>query len=251
MGDDSSSSSAGNAFTAVLIAWGTKEVAEELGVDEDAATLVGLGTAAAYSAGAFSSNEAPMSSGGETGAAGTAAGSRGTSFDYTIPSLSLSGGGGQESRGGAPPPPPAVNTPVESGPLVSGQVNAPSSLPPSAGGMLTQGMDADLSMSGGPPKPVETSPGTQTSSAVIANETVGRVDRPDGKPSWWERVFSNDKTMDLLMAGMAGAGEAGMREFEIERPYEREDELADRWKRSDPGGGGLLRMGRSMPSTRR
>lgn len=75
-------------------------------------------------------------------------------------------------------------------------------------GLLRQGQ---MSVTEAIPNPQAKPMGTSKVASQVAEQTMGGTTTPAAKePSWWERLFSPEKTMDLLMAGIQGYGEAGM-----------------------------------------
>lgn len=208
----------GGVVVGALVGKAATKLAGSLGLPDGMASLVGMG--AGIAAGGYIA----------TGAAGTAAGvgpavaatpagvpatSPGAPMDLSVPDVSLASG--------ATPPaadPLAMAEPA-GGDLFKGA-------PP--GGMLSMGAPA--------PEPVPVKPPT-TSQQMVAAETDPGL---KAQPSWLERMFSPERVGDYIAAGIGGYAQADMRKWELERDYEREDELSDRWRREDPGGGGYLTM---------
>lgn len=85
------------------------------------------------------------------------------------------------------------------------------------GGMLTQS---------GPPRPAN----ANVPAAPPAAPPAPPAPPPPPADSWWSKMFTPGKTMDLVMAGMQGYGEAGMRQYEVDRPYEVEKDRGKRWE---------------------
>jgi hypothetical protein len=64
---------------------------------------------------------------------------------------------------------------------------------------------------------------------------------------WWGKLFTPEKTMDLIMAGMQGYGQAAMAEEEREYPEKIARQNEKEWSRAY-GGGGLLSLSQNYPS---
>jgi len=195
----------GSIITSVIVSKAVAVIGEKIGLSED---LTGILSAAAGAyAGAATYNQAmgaatpgPAKAGMDLSAA--------TAMPTAQPAM----------------PPPVSNIPGT--PLVPG--GSPYTSPQSAGGgMLTQAPPPDLAGGGMPPPP-----GGTTANQVIESQTAGKA----GEDSWWSKMFSPGKTMDLVMAGMQGYGEAGMRQYEVDRPYEVEKDRGRRWEEMGTSG---------------
>ncbi|MDH3638901.1 MAG: hypothetical protein OES09_10640 [Gammaproteobacteria bacterium] len=79
------------------------------------------------------------------------------------------------------------------------------------------------------------SPGTDTAGRIIEAETVTPASTGGTQTSWLERLFSSDKTMDLVMAGMQGYGQAGIVQEQMEYPERIARENAADWAAAYPG----------------
>jgi hypothetical protein len=114
-----------------------------------------------------------------------------------------------------------------------GPLNISSAPVSSGGGMLSQ--------AGGkvaPPAPTATNTASRTIDAATA--TTG-----GGEKSWFEKLFTPERTMDLVMAGMKGYSEAAMREEDREYPEKIAKRNAKAWGRAYPG---MLSMSQQYPS---
>lgn len=67
-----------------------------------------------------------------------------------------------------------------------------------------------------------------TQAASGKGQTADKV-MEEGTTNWWEKLFSPEKTMDLIMAGMQGYGQAGLREYELEYPEKVAKENEKGW----------------------
>jgi hypothetical protein len=193
----------GSIITSVLVSKAVSVIGEKIGLSDNLTSI--LGTVAAAYAGGTVFNELSAAQKGAQGM--TAAGSE------------------MGSGAGATPTPAAPSADVAAS-------NVPSFDPSSAapqdivgaprGGMLSEPAITP-SMSTKPPittakPPTTTVPGTPAST----------------QQSWTERLFSPEKTMDLVMAGMQGIGQAGIRETEMEYPEKIAQQNADAWAKAYP-----------------
>ena len=106
-----------------------------------------------------------------------------------------------------------------------------------SGGMLSQGSMPAPSAAPSPQQPVPTA-GRDTSGTMIKEATTtkpAQVAQTGTEKSWVEKLFSPEKTIDLIMAGMAGYGEAGMRKEEMEYPEKIAEKNARGWANAYPG----------------
>lgn len=228
----------GQMIVAVVVSKVASVAAEKLGMGESMSSLIGMG------AGMYAGSMVPGGIGGP--AAQTAAGdvTSGVGMD-----LSQGMAGVDLAMNAAPPMGQAAGTGLNevgamtSAPTVGGAAGpggglgmgaAPVAPPATPTGMLSQGIggaapQSALSMAGQAPVP-----GADTASQVIKAGT--QPAQATGEKSWLEKLFSPENTLSMAMAGMAGAGEAGMREYEIDRPYDWKKEKSKGWKESEFGG---------------
>ncbi|MCP4471573.1 MAG: hypothetical protein GY815_12980 [Gammaproteobacteria bacterium] len=69
---------------------------------------------------------------------------------------------------------------------------------------------------------------------MIDAGTVGTPANP-GEQSWTQRLFSPEKTMDLIMGGMQGYGQAGIAKEQMEYPEKIAEKNAKDWQAAYPG----------------
>ena len=92
-------------------------------------------------------------------------------------------------------------------------------------GYLTQGMDTSGAFTDTGIRPMP-----DTSQQIIQSQgLVGRTPGGSGDTNWWERLFSNDRTMDMAMAAIQGSAEAYGDRQTLEYQAELEDERAAEW----------------------
>ena len=129
--------------------------------------------------------------------------------------------------------PGALNTPAPTGnPVNPSPTQGPS-------GMLNQGAAPQgmLSQSQLPAAPPAPPPAPTT------------VAPPKEPASWWSRLFTPEKTMDLAMAGLSGYGKAGIAKEQMEYDDKMKQKNATAWTnyRGSPGGG-LPQLSPNFPS---
>jgi len=199
----------GQVVVGALVGMAAQKVSQSLGMPDMVSNMIGMG--------------AGIAAGGMvTGAAGTAAG------------VSPAAAGVPMTPGGSTAVAPPSQLPTTTPPQVSnvaGTPIAPDASPHKArGGMLSQKPPQIATPpSSAPPATVGGPQGT-TADRAIAAGTGGDM---KASPTWVERLFTPEKTMDMVMAGMQGYAQSDQRKWELERDYEREDEISKRWKDQD------------------
>jgi hypothetical protein len=222
---------AGQVIVSVLVSQIATEVAKKVGMSDSMAGLVGLasGMGAGFAAGTAM---AAPAAGGST--AGTTAGAATKTATY---------GGAAGSPGMAPGAPGAVTGPGN--PMGSGFAGNGPPIGNAGSGMLSQSAPSYPST---PPPGTVASPSSfpntpppglvpgdgNTASNLVGKGTVGAVDTA-GK-SWAEKLFTPEKTMDLIMAGAGGYAKAGM--AKDDREYQ-EQVAKDNEKEWNPNGVGI------------
>ena len=99
---------------------------------------------------------------------------------------------------------------------------------------------------GGAPTP---GTGSTEASLTAATNTPPPVAPPKEPASWWSRLFTPEKTMDLAMAGLSGYGKAGIAKEQMEYDDKMKQKNATAWTnyRGSPGGG-LPQLSPNFPS---
>lgn len=218
----------GSIITSVVVSKAVSVVGEKIGLSESLTSV--LGTVAGVYAGGMTYQAATAS----TAAAAT-----------PPPGMDLAAAAAAPSN--IPGTPIAPSAPPASN--IAGTPLAPHGSPyasPQSAGATRASRGGMLSMPEAPVQPApRPAPGTDTAGEIIRSETVGGGGAGTEK-SWVERLFSPEKTMDLIMAGMQGYGQAGMRKWEIEYPEKIDERDARRWAAAYPGRSTLT--GPSFPS---
>lgn len=217
----------GSIITSVVVSKAVSVIGEKIGLSENLTSI--LSAAAGAYAGGAAYNQAMGATTAGVGAGETAKVGMDLSTATSMPPAQ---------------PPPVSNIPGT--PLAPG--GSPLANVQSAGsGMLTQPPPTNLAGGGGniPPPQANAPPGGTTANEVIKSQTVGNAGS-GGEESWWSKMFTPGKTMDLVMAGAAGAGKAGMRKYEVDRPYNVEQDRGRRWDAM--GTGGFNQINQTYPS---
>lgn len=197
---------AGQIIVGAVVGMAAQKVSQKLGMPDMVSNMIGMG-AGIYAGGMVTGGAGTAA--GVSPAAGTltpaqqAAAQPGAAMDMSVPEVSLTGPGAESA--------------------------APS------GGMLTQPPPVDFAMNAPPPQavpPQAAPPQGTTADRAIAAGTTGDTGLK-ASPTWMERLFTPEKTMDMVMAGMQGYAQSDQRKWELERPYERKDEISKRWKDQD------------------
>jgi hypothetical protein len=204
----------GSIIVGAIVSKAVQTIGPKLGLSED---ITGI---AATIAGAYV--------GGMTYNSAVGAGPAGQGSAPTdLSPVSLADGGVQS--GPNPHDASEIATGAKAYPAEYGSVPAKTPLDPMASpntGMLTQSQ---------PPGGVEFS---QTGKTTVKTE-----------PTYMQRLFSPEKTMDMLMAGIAGYGEAGMAKEDREYPQKIKDRDAAAWSQAFPGS--MSQISPTFPSQRR
>ena len=211
---------------AVVVSKVTTSIAEKIGLSDNMANLIGIG-AAGYVGHARAQEEAHPIFGGGTGETPAAAG------------MDLSTGmqGAEASQAGTTAP-------------VAPSDVAPSGPAPAAGGLSTDsgmGMVGKGPQGGGPqggmlnesaPPPVAPPPAPKVESQLVKPPPK----KPDG---YWSKLFSSERTMDMLMAGIGGA----YKSKEATEAREYDEGVAEKNAAGWPAAGtsGLGKMKQSFP----
>jgi hypothetical protein len=214
--------------------------AQKLGFGDDMAGLVGIG--AGLYAGGMAGESMAASTAATTGAESTI-GMDLSQADLSMASLPtpagvndpLTIGAGDLTGGNLAPAQSGVAAPIQ-GIQEAGRVA------PKPGGMLTEGMTPDLSMASAP---MASNPST-SSQLVTAGTTGGTNADPNG--SWWEKLMSNGKMIDLAVAGIGGYGKAGIAKDNREYAEGVNKDNAQDWKAAGTSGVGRINTPNSYPS---
>lgn len=201
----------GTVIVAAVVSKVVQEVGEKIGLSENMSQILGV------VAGAYTGNMAygAMTSTPETGAVNMPTAGQGT----TQPSVA-----GPADAPVAPsaaldqPFDPSASPYTASAPPPAAPVAAPERT-----GMLSE-------TSAIQPAPTT----TQVATPPVTSPTSTSVEST-GQQSWVERLFSPEKTMDLVMAGMSGYAEAGMAQEVLEYPEEVKKQNAAGWAAAYPG----------------
>ena len=220
----------------VVVSKVASKVATKIGFSDDMANLIGVGVG--------------MYAGGAAGNAASAA----VNPTNPAPGMDLSSAmdGGMDLAINAPPPTvggPAPAAPVSAENLSIGSAPGASEGlaiggqgPAQSGGMLTQGLGGAGSPAAPPSNTVGTPGGSTSDRLIEGGTTVGKAG--SGDDSWWGKLFSPEKTMDLAMAGLAGAGRAGIAKEQLEYPEKVAKQNAQGWAAGDPNPGGFSSINR-------
>ena len=218
---------------AVVVSEVASTIAEKVGLSDSMANLVGIG-AAGYVAHARTQEEPHPIFGGGTG--GEEAPTAGMDLSTGIQGVT---------------PPPAQGQPVApsdvapSGPApnaVAGLTDpggqGPGGTLPAGGagaGMLTQGQATPGTAP--PPDPVPTAP-----APTVQSSTVGKTGGDVGEDSYWSKLFSSERTMDMLLAGIGGAAKDKQATEEREYPEKVAKANEAEWLKAGTGNLGKLRQ---------
>lgn len=106
------------------------------------------------------------------------------------------------------------------------------------GGMLTEPSTIAANLSAPPASSSQVAAGGDTAGGIIDASTqsstlAGNKSLLD--TSWVDRLFSPEKTVDLIMAGMQGYGQAGIAKEQLEYPEEVKEKNAAGWAAAYPG----------------
>lgn len=189
-------------------------------------------------------------------------------MDLSVPEVALPSAGGDLSMAGSSAAPSGAAAGAGHGvpsgpgphgraatPAPSGSV-APSALtaPPSE---LTPEVASPLKISSAPDAQPQgmlsqsqpaTPPTSNTATNTVESSTTGAPPPPNADATWYEKLFSSEKTLDLLMAGMQGYGEAAMAKEDREYDEHIARENAKGWVATNPSPGGFLTISNQYPS---
>jgi len=197
----------GAIFTSVIVSKIVTVVGEKIGLPENLTAILGT-VAGAYAGGAaFNQMSAAQTGATEMATAGSELGSGAGATSGPVAPSAQSVPSNQVVGQGRPP---GGNVPRN-----SGMLSEPSNIAPSMAGSATTPTPPTTP----PPPPSTVVPGTIADTA---------------QKSWTERLFSPEKTMDMLMAGMQGMGQAGIRETELEYPEKVATKNASAWAAAYP-----------------
>jgi len=192
----------GAIFTSIIVSKAVSVIGEKIGLSEDLTSILGI-VAGAYAGGAaFNAASAT-----QTGATGLA--EAGSELGAT----------GAADIAGSPVAPSAQSV---SSNQVIGQGRPPGGIVPRPG-MLSEPSGIVGSTPTPPPPPPPPPPST-----VVPGTPA------DTSQSWTKRLFSPEKTMDLVMAGMQGMGQAGIRKTELEFDEKVATQNASDWAAAYP-----------------
>ena len=212
----------GSIITSIVVSKAVQEIGPRIGMSDDMTSLLSF-AAAAY-AGGYTYNTTAAAAGGAAGGAG-AAGTAGGA--YTSPP-------GPHAGAAAPPvsnipgtPLAPSDSPYASRPTAgASEASMAVDVPKTRGGMMTE--------SASPPPTTRAPAGTDTAGSIIESSTQQGLHQPV-EDSWMSRLFSPEKTMDLVMAGVKGYGQAGIEEYKLEYPEKVATENAQGWAEAYPG----------------
>jgi hypothetical protein len=141
----------------------------------------------------------------------------------------------------------AVASPVDTPVLDSGtpMTESVAGQPPQAG-MLKQAAEQPISRTAIQQR-ATTQAGQMGGDSVSKSVIQSQGKTAPAENDWWGKLFTPEKTMDLIMAGMQGYGQAAMAEEEREYPEKIARQNEKEWSRAY-GGGGLLSLSQNYPS---
>lgn len=231
----------GEVITEVVVAVVVSEVAstiaEKIGLSDSMANLVGIGAAGYVAHARAQEDPHPLFGGGrgEEDAAPTA----GMDLNLGIQ------GAEPEQAGTTSPVAPSDVAPSGPAPnAVAGLTDpggqGPGGVLPAGGvqpGMLTQGAPTPASVAQQPdPVPSVTAP-------TVASSTVGKTGGDVGsEDGYWSKLFSSERTMDMLLAGIGGAARDDQAREEREYPEEVAKANAADWVARGTGNLGTIRQ---------
>ncbi len=211
----------GSIITSFLVSKAIQVVGEKIGLSDSLTNILAIG--------------ASIYAGGMTYKAVSASQAANASIN-TIPGTTVA----PSAVSNIPGTPLAATPPVSN---IPGTPLAPAGSPlastPSAGfgqaavprpGMLSEPSAIAPNVSAPPP---QTPAGVDTAGKIIEGSTGSAP--LVGDKSWVDRLFSPDKTVDLIMAGMQGYGKAGVEQYKLEYPEGVAEKNAAGWADAYPG----------------
>lgn len=224
---------------AVVVSEVASGIAEKIGLSDSMANLVGIG-AAGYVAHARNQEEPHPIFGGGTGEA-EAPPAAGMDLSTGIQGAEASQAGTTSpvapsdvaASGPAPNAVAGLTDPGGQGP--GGTINT------ATPGLLTQGQTP--AGAANQPAPVPT-----TNVPTVQSSTVGKTGGDVGnEESYWTKLFSSERTMDMLLAGIGGAAKDKQATEDREYPEKVARANAAGWVNADPNPGGVGSLRQSFP----
>lgn len=182
---------------AVVVSEVASSIAEKIGLSDSMADLVGIGAAAYVGAARAQEEPHPIFGGG------TGTGAAGSVLDAGLPSLEQ-----QKTSGPVAPSDVAPSGAPDDIGMRTGEGTLPAG--GAASGLLTQGQATPGTVNQG----ANVVPSVET--PKVQSDTVGRTPPPE-EGSYWSKLFSPERTMDMLLAGIGGAAKS--KEIEEDREY--------------------------------
>ncbi len=221
---------------AVVVSTVATKIAEKIGLSDSMANLVGIG-AAGYVAHARAQDEPHPIFGGGTGEA-----------EPPAAGMDLNSGiqGAEADQAGTNAPiAPSDNAPSGPAPnAVAGLTDpggqGPAGTLPAGGaapGMLTQGQTPATAPA---PAPVPTTDVPQVQSKLVEPP-------PKEDDSYWSKLFTPGRTMDMLLAGIGGAAKDKQAQEDREYPEKVAQANAAGWVNADPNPSGVGKVRQSFP----
>ena len=211
---------------AVVVSKAATYIAEKVGISDSMANLIGVG-AAGYVAHARSQLEPHPIFGGGQGAA-----------DAPSAGMDLSTG-----IQGVQPPASAGQPVAPSSVAPSGASGAPDDIGMRPGGTTQAGgVDAGMLTQGQSGAGVTSQPGIAPKvESQIVEPPVKKKEEP-ADDSYWSKLFSPERTMDLLLAGIGGAAKQDIAKEEREYPEKVAKANAAAWTKAGTSNLGTLRQ---------
>ncbi len=222
---------------AVVVSKVASGIAEKIGLSDSMADLVGIG-AAGYVGYARAQEEPHPIFGGGTGDA------QESPLDAGLPTLEQQQAGGPSATtapSDAAPSGPSPN--AVAGLTDPGGQGAGGVLPAGGGapGMLTQGQGSPAGAIQ-KPAPVPTIDAPKVQSDLVKPPPKQKED-----DSYWSKLFSSERTMDMLLAGIGGAAKDKQATEDREYPEKIARQNAAGWASADPNPGGVGKLRQSFP----
>lgn len=230
----------GAIIVSVVVSEAVKAIGPKLGFSD---TMVGIG---ATIAGAYAGGMTYSSAMATTAGAGVESAGGGMDLALDTSTADLSAAGSNVAPSGAGGAGLGLD-PNSFNLAASAPTAVPAAPAAAAGGVTTPPLTvgaapgADTALGGG----MLSRAAAPTAAVPKAATTASRVTDTAGEKSWYEKLFTPEKTMDLIMAGMTGYSEAGMAEEEREYPEKIAKQNAKDWSKAYPG---MLSLSQQYPS---